>query len=114
MRTFVSSYSVHCPPASLLIERLRREGWHVERSPQNPHTGYDDPLWDDWYQSGLPAAVSRAQLAILVPDYTWDCSTWMAMEADMAAAAAERQGTLKLFYWNPTGFEVRAAGMVPY
>ena len=69
----------------------------------------DDPRWRDWYTVGLPAAVGRCDLFVIVVDRGWDCSSWMASEADMAL----KRG-LPLLYWNPDRIVVKARGMIPY
>lgn len=108
MRVFVSSQDVDGDPCSALIDTLRSEGWVVDHSPRNP---IDDPRWSSWYDSGLAAALSRADIFIIVVDYAWDSSTWMAEEARLAI---ERGMVKTAFYWNPECIVVRAMGMFPY
>jgi hypothetical protein len=111
MRVFVSSQAVDKPPASVLLGRLRANGWTVSHSPSNPLDA-DDPRWPDWYERGLPSALADADLFIAVIDEAWDSSTWMAIEADMAR---RRQGPgLPCYSWNPHDLRIVARGMMGY
>jgi hypothetical protein len=105
---FISSQSVDTPPASLLIDGLRRAGIAVEHSPRNPAAGHD-PRWEQWYAKGLRNAFDRCNVFVAVVDSAWDSSSWMAIEADEA-----RRRLSSAFYWNPQGLKVAAAGMKPY
>lgn len=110
MRVFVSSQDVDGDPCSALINTLRSEDWVVDHSPRNPIRG-DDPRWYSWYDSGLTAALGRADIFIIVVDHVWDSSTWMAEEAHFAI---ERGMVKTAFYWNPESIVVRAMGMRRY
>lgn len=110
MRVFMSSQDVDGDPCSALISTLRSEGWVVDHSPRNPIRGHD-PRWSSWYASGLAAALTGADVFIVVLDYVWDSSSWMAEEAHFAI---ERGMVKTAFYWNPQCIVVRAMGMRRY
>jgi hypothetical protein len=107
-RIFISSDLVDHPPASLLIDGLRRAGALVEHSPRNPHDG-PDSRWPGWYSQGLPDSLSRCQSFVAVINRAWASSSWMACEAHEA-----RKRLSFAFYWNPERVTVTAARMKPY
>jgi hypothetical protein len=113
MRVFASSQSVDHTPASDLILRLREMGAAVSHSPSNP-LDRDDPRWNDWYAVGLPAAIEQCDTVVIVVDRGWDSSTWMAQEAQVAVQATGLGAKRRLYFWNPGGIVVQAAGMLPY
>lgn len=112
MRIFVSSENVDQPPARLLVERLRQEGWAVDHSPRNPAEG-PDPRWRGWYDHGCGEALRRADVFITVVTPTWE-STWMAHEAWLAMHGPDQPHVPRCYYWNPGGTVVHAAGLLPY
>ena len=85
MNILVSSQSVDAAQAASLIAGLRRAHVDANHSPRNPMDG-DDPRWRDWYDAGLPAAVGRSDLFVIVIDRGWNSSSWMASEADTASS----------------------------
>lgn len=109
-RIFVSSQSVDQSPAKDLVGELRTAGVSIDHSPRNPADG-EDSRWFSWYASGLDLAIDSSDLAVLVIDRGWACSSWMAEEARIAF---KKLGTDDVLFWNPEGIEVSALGMKPY
>ena len=110
---FVSCQSIDSEYTSILVRKLREEGFHVNHSPQNPLDGYD-PRWRDWYERGLDEALDSTNIFIIVIDYGWDASTWMAQEADSALKRFERGQIREMYYLNPDNTNIHAGGMLRY
>lgn len=108
MNVFVSSQRVDASFVQALIQHLRYAGFAVDHSPRNPLDG-EDSRWNEWYETGLPTAVSAADCFVIVIDYGWDSATWMGIEADLA-----RLSNLPMYFWNPQGIEGIARGMLSY
>lgn len=107
LRVFISSCSVDESPAASLISRLRVDGFEVDHSPSVSR----DPRFANWYEEGLDPALANTNVFIAVVDESWDCSTWMAIEADRAQKMI---GPNRCFFWNPNSRLVLAKGMLPY
>lgn len=110
---FLSSQRVDSKYTSKLVRKLREEGFHVTHSPQNPLDG-DDRRWRDWYERGLDEALESTNIFIIVIDYGWDSSTWMAQEADSALKRFESGQIREMCYLNPENIDIHAAGMLRY
>ncbi|HSJ01703.1 MAG: hypothetical protein ACAI34_19545 [Verrucomicrobium sp.] len=113
MRVFVSSQAVDRLPAALLIQCLREHGIEVEHSPSNPAHNHD-PRWRNWYGVGLSEAISRCDLVVVVVDFGWSSSTWMAIEADAALFGTDIAPPSPMVYWDPDGIKVDSIGMICY
>ena len=107
---FVSSERIDEPCCQALIQALQNAGFVVSHSPRNPLDG-GDPRWKDWYVKNLDIELNKAQVVIMVITKGWDCSTWMATEAQRAKELYEKKKIEKYFYWNPYRIETNAAGM---
>jgi hypothetical protein len=60
----------------------------------------------------LATAIAACEVFVIVVDYGWDSSTWMAIEAEEACSHPDRGP--RCLYWNPDSFRVTAAGAVRY
>jgi len=112
---FVSCQCIDAEPAQIFIEQLRLNGFTVEHSPRNPADGVDE-RWNDWYERSLAETISRSLAFIIILDRGWDCSTWMAIEADEANGGPDRRPPMPMFFYNPMAIKVskQAIGMHRY
>lgn len=111
MRVFLSSHAIDSENAQALVRAIRAADIEVEHSPRNPIDGHG-PIWSDWYSSGLPNAVGKCDLFIVVVDRGWDSSTWMGIEAE--AWRTRWAGLMpRAYFWNPESITV-SNGMACY
>jgi hypothetical protein len=113
MRVFVSCQNVDSFECTNLISSLLQTGFQVTHSPRNPISAVDD-RWEDWYANGLGKALQSTDIFLIVVDYPWDSSTWMAIEADQALQLHQSGWIKHYLYFNPDHLEVKARGMMPY
>src|ERR1051325_8859946 len=97
LNIFVSSERVDDARVSGLIHKLREAAFKVDHSPRAK-----DARWDDWYEKGCQAALDKTEIFIVAVTKGWDCSTWMAHEADEAQKRMAEGRIRQCFYYNPT------------
>jgi hypothetical protein len=111
MKIFVSSLQLYLPYAATLIEKLKAASFHVAHSPD---PDMQDVRWGDWYVRGCAVEFDDTDIFIIVITFAWDSSTWMAHESDEALKRFRAGRIRRMFFYNPEGIEVTAAGMLPY
>lgn len=121
-RLFISTENTADERVVHAINLLEAAGYNVTTSPLNPAIG-DDPRWRDWYASGCKAAIESNDVFLVVVTAGYECSTWMAIEAETALKANKAtRGRPRLFVLHrsarplPAGFRQyeEAATLLPF
>src|SRR5262249_50661017 len=82
---------------------LRSANFDVTCSPLNPALGLD-ARWHDWYATGCNALIESVAIFVAVETDGYECSTWMAHEADTACKVARGHERPMLYYLaRPSG-----------
>ena len=112
---FVSCENIDAPWAAAFVGHVRVSGFRVEHSPRNPAYGPDE-RWQDWYQSGLSAALDSAEYFVIVLTRGWESSTWMGEESQVAEKRVADGRLRGMYYFDPEHVVDRgiAAGMRTY
>jgi hypothetical protein len=97
LRVFISTENSADDRASRFIDGLRDAGLQATCSPLNPLLGHD-PRWRDWYASGCKSAIETSDIFVAVETAGYDCSTWMAIEAETAWHATRELGKPRLYH----------------
>jgi hypothetical protein len=86
-----------------IIARLRScPDVRIDQSPLNPSVG-EDARWRDWYARGCTDAIAWADCFVAVVTPSYDCSSWMAHEFDVALKRYRQHARPYLFLAKQDG-----------
>jgi hypothetical protein len=104
-KVFVSWYDGFAnPQADEFNKLLEQQGFELDHSPSSPHSGYQDPRWENWYPVGLPQAIEQADIFIAVMTEIYN-SSWMMVEYHEAYRSRFNKGKPLIFFVKFCGDE---------